>query len=306
MPLTAIVGREREAAALRGLLLRPSARLVTLTGPGGVGKTRLAIAVASDLEAGFDSVAFVPLASVGDPEHLLGAGPDLVELLGAAPGLTVLVTSRALLRVSGEHVFTVPPLTLPDPGPLPPASALDRYSAVRLFADRAQAVRPAFVVDDGNAADVVEICRRLDGLPLAIELAAARVTILPPRALLARLTRRLELLTDGAHEQPERLRTLRAGIAWSYDLLSPDEQHLFRRLAVFVGGCTLAAVEAISPHHRSATLDVVAALVDKSLLQQVAQGGGEPRCAMLETVRCPSATRTTSPWSCGRPVPDPG
>ena len=217
-------------------------------------------------------------------EHLLGAGPDLVDLLGAAPGLTVLVTSRALLRVSGEQVVTVPPLALPDPGPPPPASALDRYSAVRLFVDRAQAVHPAFVVDDENAADVMEICRRLDGLPLAIELAAARVTILPPRALLARLTRRLELLTDGAHDQPERLRTLRAGIAWSYDLLSPDEQRLFRRLAVFAGGCTLAAVESVSPYHRSATLDVVAALVDRSLLQQVTQGGGEPRFAMLETL----------------------
>ena len=218
VPLTTIVGREREAAALGGLLLRPTARLVTLTGPGGVGKTRLAIEAASDLDAGFDTVAFVPLASVGGPElvvatiaravglqstdettptaltaylrartmllildnfeHLLGAGPDLVDLLSAAPGLTVLVTTRALLRVSGEHVVTVPPLTLPDPGPPPPASALDRYGAVRLFVDRAQAVRPGFVVDGENAADVVEICRRLDGLPLAIELAAARVTIL--------------------------------------------------------------------------------------------------------------------------------
>jgi predicted ATPase len=324
VPLTAIVGREREAVALRGLLLRRMARLVTLTGPGGVGKTRLAVEVASELDAGFDTVAFVPLASLGDPdlvvatvaravglqstdettasalhaylrprsmllildnvEHLLGAGPDLVDLLGAAPGLTVLVTSRALLRVSGEHVVTVPPLTLPGPGRLPATGALDRFGAVRLFADRAQAVRPGFVVDDENAADVVEICRRLDGLPLAIELAAARVTILPPRALLARLTRRLEVLTEGAQDQPERLRTLRAGIAWSYDLLSPEEQHLFRRLAVFAGGCTLAAVESVSPCHRPPALDVVAALVDKSLLQQVTHGG-EPRLAMLETIR---------------------
>jgi non-specific serine/threonine protein kinase len=323
--LTAIVGREREAVALRGLLLRGGARLVTLTGPGGVGKTRLAIEVASGLDAGFDTVAFVPLASVGDPdlvvatvsravglqatdettasalhaylrprsmllildnvEHLLGAGPDLVGLLGAAPGLTVLVTSRALLRVSGEHVVTVPPLGLPGPGRLPPASALDQFGAVRLFVDRAQAVRPGFVVDDDNAAEVVEICRRLDGLPLAIELAAARVTILPPRALLARLTRRLEVLTEGAHDQPERLRTLRAGIAWSYGLLSPEEQHLFRRLAVFAGGCTLAAAASVGPGHRSSALDGVAALVDKSLLQQVADGGGEPRFAMLETIR---------------------
>ena len=324
VPLTAIVGREQEAVALRDLLLRRTARLVTLTGPGGVGKTRLAIEVASELDAGFGTVAFVPLASVGDPdlvvatvaravglqstdettasalyaylrprsmllildnvEHLLAAGPDLVGLLGAAPGLTVLVTSRTLLRVSGEHVVTVPPLTLPGPGRLPPTSALDRFGAVRLFVDRAQAVRPGFVVDDQNAADVVEICRRLDGLPLAIELAAARITILPPRALLARLTRRLEVLTEGAHDQPERLRTLRAGIAWSYDLLSPEEQHLFRRLAVFAGGCTLAAVESVSPCQRPAALDLVAALVDKSLLQQETHGG-EPRFAMLETIR---------------------
>jgi predicted ATPase len=325
VPLTAIVGRERDAAALRDLLLGPTARLVTLTGPGGVGKTRLAIEVASELDAGFDTVAFVPLAPVADPElvvatiaravglqstdeatatalaaylrprtmllildsmeHLLEAGPRLVELLGAAPGLTVLVTSRALLRVSGEQVVTVPALALPDPGPPPPASALDGYGAVRLFVGRARAVLPSFVVDDDNAADVVEVCRRLDGLPLAIELAAARVTILPPRALLARLTRRLELLTDGAHDQPERLRTLRAGIAWSHDLLSPDEQRLFRRLAVFAGGGTLAAVESVSPFQRSATLDLLAGLVDKSLLQQVARDGDEPRFAMLETIR---------------------
>jgi predicted ATPase len=325
VPLTAIVGREQETAALRDLLLRRTARLVTLTGPGGVGKTRLAIEVASGLDGGFDSVAFVPLAATGDPglvvatvaravglqssdettasalaaylrprsmllildslEHLLGAGPELVGLLGAAPGLTVLVTSRALLRVSGEHVVVVPPLTLPGPGRLPSADALDRFGAVRLFVDRARAVRPGFVVDDENAADVVEICRRLDGLPLAIELAAARVTILPPRALRTRLTRRLEVLTEGAQDQPERLRTLRAGIAWSHDLLSPTEQRLLRRLAVFAGGCTLAAVESVSPGRRSAALEVVATLVDKSLLQQVAPVAGEPRFAMLETIR---------------------
>jgi predicted ATPase len=217
-----------------------------------VGKTRLAIEAAATLDAGFDTVAFVPLAPVGDAglvaatiaravglevgdetassalaahlrtgttllildnvEHLPAAGPLLVELLGATPGLTLLVTSRALLRVSGEQVVPVPPLALPDPGPLPPAASLDRFGAVRLFLDRARAVRPDFVVDDQSLGEVVAICRRLDGLPLAIELAAARINSFPPRALLGRLTRRLELLTDGA--QPERLRSLRAGISW--------------------------------------------------------------------------------------------
>jgi non-specific serine/threonine protein kinase len=325
VPLTAIVGREREAAAVRDLLSGGAARLVTLTGPGGVGKTRLAIEVASTLDTGFDTVAFVPLAPVGNAglvaatiaqavglevsdetaagavaahlrtgttllildnvEHLPAAGPLLVELLGATPGLTVLATSRASLRVSGEQLFPVPPLTLPDPGPLPPAAILDRFGAVRLFLDRARAVRPAFAVDDQNAGDVVAICRRLDGLPLAIELAAARVGIFPPHALLGRLARRLELLTDGAHDQPERLRSLRAGIAWSFDLLSADEQRRFRRLAVFAGGCTLAAAEAVDPGGASATLDLVTALVDRSLLQPGTADGREPRFAMLETIR---------------------
>jgi non-specific serine/threonine protein kinase len=325
VPLTPIVGREQETAAVRDLLGGRVARLVTLTGPGGVGKTRLALEVAATLDTGFDAVAFVPLAPVGDPglvaatiaravglevgdeaaagelsaylrprrmlllldnlEHLAAAGPLLTELLGGAPGLTLLVTSRALLRVSGEQVVPVPPLALPGPGPLPPAATLERFGAVRLFRDRARAVRPAFVVDGHNADDVVAICRRLDGLPLAIELAAARVTMFPPHALLGRLTRRLALLTDGAQDQPERLRSLRAGISWSYELLSPDERRLFRRLAVFAGGCTLAAAEAVAPDPGAASFDLVAALVDKSLLQPEAAGGDEPRFAMLETVR---------------------
>jgi predicted ATPase/DNA-binding CsgD family transcriptional regulator len=323
MPLSTLIGREQEAVALRTLLLRPTARLVTLTGPGGVGKTRLAAEVAADLDAGFDSLAFVPLASVRDPvlvpvtiaralglrssdevtdalraylrprtmllildnfEHLLDAGPAIVDLLVEAAGLTVLVTSRALLRVSGEQVVTVPPLRVPEPDSVPPVPELGRFGAVQLFVERCQAVQPAFVVDDGNAADVAEICRRLDGLPLAIELAAARVTMLPPQALLARLERRLPLLTQGRHDQPERLRTLRAGIAWSYDLLSADEQQLFRRLAVFAGPCTLAAVESVASTTGTIALDVVAGLVDKSLLQQVALAG-EPRFSMLETIR---------------------
>jgi len=323
-PLTTLIGREREVAHVQTLLCRPAVRLVTLTGPGGVGKTRLAMAVASGLDADFDVVAFVALAAIHDPdllwvtvlrilglqssddtaaeavrahlqdrttllildnvEHLLQVGPALVDLLRVAPGLTLLITSRALLRVSGEQVVVVPPLAVPGPGVRPPAVALHEFGAVRLFVERCQAARSDFVVDDENAADVVEICRRLDGLPLAIELAAARVAVLPPRALLARLQRRLSLLTGGPHDQPERLRAMRVGIAWSYDLLSADEQRLFRRLSVFAGTFTLAAVESVSPSYGTDAFDVIAGLVDKSLLQPAA-ASREPRFVMLETIR---------------------
>jgi predicted ATPase/DNA-binding CsgD family transcriptional regulator len=311
---------------VRALVLRPSARLVTLMGPGGIGKTRLAIHVAMDLDTGFDEVALVEFASVhdhdgvaariaetlgvpesaGEPplgalvgtlrprnlllvldsfEHVVSAGPVLVDLLVACPGVTVLVTSRALLRVSGEHVLSVPPLALPEPARPLPATAVGEYEAVRLFAERSRAVSPAFALTEENAAAVVEICRRLDGLPLAIELAAARVTVLQPRALLARLSRRLPLLTGGAHDVPERLRTMRAGIAWSYDLLSSSERALFRRLAVFTGGFGLAAAEFVRPEGQPSALDTVAALVDQSLLQRTISDGDEPRFAMLETIR---------------------
>jgi non-specific serine/threonine protein kinase len=324
--LTALVGREREAAEVRALVLRPTARLVTLTGPGGVGKTRLAVQVAADLDTGFDEVALVDFAPVRDLdgvvpriaqafgvrevpgsslvdgltgalrprnllllldnlEHVRSAGPLLVDLLVACPGVTALVTSRALLRVSGEHILSVPPLALPDPRAELPATALGGYEAVRLFVERAAAVSPDFALTEENAATVVEICRRLDGLPLAIELAAARVTVLSPGALLRRLSRRLPLLTDGAQDGPERLRTMRAGIAWSYDLLSGPEQALFQRLAVFVGWFALAAAEFVAPEGQAPALDTVAALVDQSLLQRVPTDGDEPRFAMLETIR---------------------
>ena len=326
VPLTRLVGRSRESAGLQALLQGAAARLVTLTGPGGVGKTRLALDVASNVggRPSFDTVGFVPLAAVRDPdlvpvtiaralgitasdeataselkaflerrtmllildnlEHLLDAGPGLVDLLGAHPGLTILVTSRALLRVSGEHVVTVPPLDLPGPGPLPPAHQLVRFGAVQLFVDRSAAISPGFAADEGNAADVVEVCRRLDGLPLAIELAAARVPVLPPAALLARLERRLPLLTEGPHDQPDRLRTMQAGIAWSHDLLSPTEQRLFRRLAVFAGGFTLEAAESVTDDVAGA-LDSVSDLVDKSLVHREVSTTAEARFAMLETIR---------------------
>ena len=324
MPLTDLVGRSQESAGLQALLQGGTVRLVTLTGPGGVGKTRLALDVASRPGLPFDVVAFVPFAAVRDPdlvpvtitrtlgigssdetaasaladylaprtmllildnlEHLLAAGPGLVDLIGSADGLTVLVTSRALLRVSGEHVVTVPPLSLPEPGSLTPASQLGGYGAVRLFAERGAAIRPDFTVDERNAPDVVQICRRLDGLPLAIELAAARISVLPPDELLARLSRRLPLLTDGPRDQPDRLRAMQAGIAWSHDLLSPEEQRLFRRLAVFAGGFMLDAAESVNAE-TAGVLDVVSGLVDKSLVQRAVRTADGARFTMLETIR---------------------
>jgi predicted ATPase/DNA-binding CsgD family transcriptional regulator len=324
--LTAIVGREEEAAAVRALLLRENVRLVTLTGPAGVGKTRLSVLVATSLECGFDEIAMVDLAPVREPgrvvatvgqvlgvpesprappaeavadrfrhrrlllvldnfEQVLPGGPHLVDLLVACPGVTALVTSRALLRVSGEHVVAVSPLELPDTAAPVPVSRLGEFEAVRLFVERARAVRPSFTLTEENASTVVGICRRLDGLPLAIELAAARVTVLPPHALLDRLSRRLSLLTEGGHDVPERLRTMRAGIAWSYELLRPPEQALFRRVAVFAGGFTLAAAEFVGSEGPPSTLETVTALVDQSLLQQTTSDGDDPRFAMLETLR---------------------
>jgi predicted ATPase len=322
--LTSLIGRDGQCVEVGSLLLRPAVRLVTLTGPGGVGKSRLGLRVAADLESGVDTIAFVPLAPVRDPglvaaaiagtlgvaapdsqvadalrahlrprsmllvldnfEHVLDAAPLVAGLLSACPGLTALVTSRARLRISGEHVVAVAPLMLPDVGSAR-ASEVERYAAVRLFVERARAVDPGFVLAEGNAGDVVEICRRLDGLPLAIELAAARCALLPPAALLARLQRRLPVLTDGPRDVPERLRTMRAGIAWSYDLLPPAERELFRRAAVFAGTCSLTALEEVAAGPGAAALDVVGSLVEKSLLQRSPGDAGNPRVTMLETIR---------------------
>ena len=332
-PLTAFVGRERELAALRALISRRGVRLVTLTGPGGVGKTRLAIQVARDLADRFaDGVRFVPLAPVRAPElvlpviarqlgigesapgtvlqdlteqlatkelllvldnleQVLDAASALVPLIAGCPDLTVLVTSRAALRVSGEHEFVVPPLPLPGEGGSWTFDQIARADAVRLFSERAEAVQVGFRLDAANAWDVARVCHRLDGLPLAIELAAARTKVFSPHALLARLERRLPLLTGGPRDAPARLRTMRDAIAWSHDLLDPDEQRLFRRLAVFVGGCTLAAADAVVNGASDTGVDVldgISSLVDKSLVLPAATSDdstGEPRFVMLETIR---------------------
>ena len=322
-----LIGREQETEAVRQLLLDAEVALVTLTGTGGVGKTRLALQVASEIHDAFsDGVYLVELAPIFDPalvlptiaqvlgthdvgsraprdvladflrekrllllldnfEQILPAASDIAELLRACPHLKVLVTSRAVLHLRGEHEFPVPPLGLPEPGRRSLAAELASYPALALFAQRAMEARPSFTLDDDNAATAAEICRRLDGLPLAIELAAARVKLLAPQAMLNRLERRLPLLTGGARDLPERQRTLRDTIAWSYDLLNDEEQRLFRRLAVFVGGCTLEAAEAVCDADGDLGLDLfdgVASLVDKSLLRQEDGPDGEPRFAMLE------------------------
>ena len=327
---TALIGRDRQLRELSTLVSTEDVRLVTLTGPGGTGKTRLALALGAQLIEEFaDGVFFVSLASVreaglvepaiaqalgvrerpgesvgetlrgylGDRrmllvidnfEQVIPAAVDVGSLLAAAPGLKALVTSRAPLQLSGERRYAVPPLLLPDLERLPEAAVLSDYEAVRLFAERAAAAKAGFAVTAENAPAVAEICVRLDGLPLALELAAARIPALPPAALLSRLDRRLKLLTGGARDLDERQRTLRATVEWSYELLAEPERMLFARLGVFMGGCTLEAAEAVCDFDGELGIDVLdglTSLLDMSMLRQAEDADGEPRFWMLETIR---------------------
>ena len=326
--LTPFIGRDREVTEICELL--DSARLVTLTGPGGTGKTRLSLEVAvRSLLAFSDGVFFVPLAPVVDPglvattvaaqlelreqgtgtvadtlkdhlrdkelllvldnfEQVLDAAGFVAEILQTAPKVKILVTSRAVLRVTGENEYPVPPMAVPDPDHLPPLEALSHYDAVELFCRRAAAAVPGFELTADNASSIAAICRTLEGLPLALELCAARVKLLAPKEILERLENSLEFLTGGGRDLPQRQQTLRDAIAWSYDLLDEDQRKLLQRLAVFAGGWDLDAVEAVcNPGHElgGEVFEILGALADNSLIRRFESDLGESRFRMLVVIR---------------------